>query len=193
MLAFNRLTTWFARLHVPLGRALAVVPDAAVASYVDAINLSAITPQSRQCVADCCRSFKQAAELPRRCLLWSRAYERWSAWNFDAADQAKHLVSIGASELDFAVVGYVAECLDGTERATRTGAITRQLAVLDDEWHASFSDCLTSWNRLLSQFQPYAHALKATESGEDWLAENRHYYPFDPKEQAYLTMMYRVR
>lgn len=193
MQAFNRLPTWFAPLHVPLGRALAVVPDVAVASYVDAINLSVMTPQTRQCVADCCRSFGQVADLPRRSLLWSRAYERWAGWNFDAAVQGKHLVNIAASELDFAVVGYAVECLDGAQRDARTEAITRQLTVLDDEWHGTFSDCLTSWNRLLSQFQPYAHAVKTIASGEDWLAENRHYYPFDPKEQEYLTMMYRVR
>jgi hypothetical protein len=71
--------------------------------------------------------------------------------------------------------------------------IARELAVVDDDWHASFSDCLTAWNRLLSRFQPYAHAASAVASGADWLAEGRHYYFFDPQSEHYLTLMCRAR
>jgi hypothetical protein len=193
MQAFNRFPTRYALLQAPLGRALASAPEEAVAVYVESINLSITTPQTRHCVAACCRAFKEAADATRRGLLWSLAFERWSAWDFNAADQDKHLVNINVSELDFAVVGYAVECLDETQRGEAMAGITRELAVVDDDWHASLSDCLTVWNRLLSRFQPYAHAASAVSSGADWLAEGRQYYVFDPQTEHYLTMMYRVR
>jgi hypothetical protein len=193
MQAFNRFPTRYPLLQSPMGRALASAPEAAVAAYVDSINLSIPTPQTRHCVAGCCRVFKAAADQARRRLLWTLAFERWSAWDFSGLGRDKHLVNITASELDFAVVGYAVECLDETQRGEAMAGIARELVIVDDEWHASFSDCLTAWNRLLSRFQPYAHAASAVASGADWLAEGRHYYFFDPQSEHYLTMMYRPR
>jgi hypothetical protein len=193
MQAFNRFPTRYGLLQAPLGRALALTPEEAVAAYVESINLSIPIPQTRRCVAECCHAFKEAADGARRRLLWGLAFERWSAWDFNAADGDKHLVNITVSELDFAVVGYAVECLDETQRGEAMTRIARELAIIDDEWHASFSDCLTAWNRLLSRFQPYAHAASAVASGTDWLAEGRHYYFYEPRNERYLTMMYRVR
>lgn len=193
MQAFNRFPMRYGLLQAPLGRALALVPEGAVAAYVGSINLSISTPQTRQCVAGCCRAFREAAGAARRHFLWKLAFERWSAWDFSAADRDKHLVNITVSELDYAVVGYAIECLDETQRGEAMAGIARQLAIIDDEWHASFSDCLTAWNRLLSRFQPYAHAASAAASGTDWLAEGRHYYFYEPRNERYLAIMYRIR
>ncbi len=193
MQAFNRFPTRYGLLQAPLGRALASAPEEAVAAYVGSINLSIPTPQTRQCVAECCRAFKESADPTQRRLLWTLAFERWSAWGFSTPGRDGHLVNITASELDFAVVGYAVECLDEMQRGAAMAGIARDLSVVDDEWHSSFSDCLTAWNRLLSRFQPYAHAASAVASGVDWLAEGRHYYFYEPQNERYLTIMYRVR
>ena len=58
----------------------------------------------------------------------------------------------------------------------------RRCRNLEDEWHPSITDLKTGWCRLLSQFQPYAHAVKVHEDGEEWLTETRTYSFFDLNE-----------
>jgi hypothetical protein len=58
-------------------------------------------------------------------------------------------------------------------------------------WHNSITGIVTAWNRILSQFQPYAHASEILKSGEDWLAESQTYLPFDPAHNTYLAMKYQ--
>ena len=64
---------------------------------------------------------------------------------------------------------------------------------VDNIWHASLSDCISYWNRLLSQFQPYAHSAQSLLLSEDWLMEGKHYLPYDPKNESYVPMMFHVR
>ena len=53
-----------------------------------------------------------------------------------------------------------------------------RLLTLEHIWHASHSDIITGWNRLLSRFQPFAHAATVAINGGDWLAETRTNLPF---------------
>lgn len=196
MLIFNRYPARYPALQAALGRALAAAPELAIESYVSSINLTtnliAAPRENRRYVAECLRAFREAADPTRRCTLWTMAQERWSGWRFDSHGHDKYLFEIGWSELDYAVVAYAIECMDDAGRKVAMDSIHRQLSVLDYQWHASLSDCITSWNRLFSQFQPYAHAAKAVLSTEDWLVEGRHYYPSDLQGQDYLKMMHRV-
>ena len=95
-------------------------------------------------------------------------------------------------KLDYAVVGYACECLDDAGRNKAMDLIRGELQVLDDRWHASVTDITTAWNRLLSQFQPYAHALHAISTGDDWLTENREYWPFDQSKEGYVIIKFGV-
>ena len=193
MLIFNRYPAHYPVLQTPLGRVLATVPELAIENYVGSIDLNTTlisTPgDSRRYVAECLRTFREVADQDRRRTLWTMAHERWSAWRFDSHDHDKYLFGIGCSELDYAVVAYVIECMDDPERKVVIDSIHQQLIFLDKQWYASISDCITSWNRLLSQFQPYAHAAQAIFANNDWLAD-RPYYLFDLQGQNYLKMMY---
>lgn len=70
--------------------------------------------------------------------------------------------------------------------------IRSDLQVLDDQWHASAQGIVTEWNRLLSKFQPYAHASSLAANETDWLFSEGTYMPFDPKWGEYVLAKYRL-
>ena len=193
MIIFNRYPVRYPVLQTPLGRALATVPELAIENYVGSIDLNttliSTSGDSRRYVAECLRAFREVADQDRRGTLWTMAHERWSEWRFDSHDHDKHLFGIGCSELDYAVVAYAIECMDDAGRKVAIDSIHQQIISLDKQWHVSMSDCITSWNRLLSKLQPYAHASQTILANNDWLAD-RQYYLLDLQSQNYLKMMY---
>jgi hypothetical protein len=171
------------------------VPEPAVRAYVDSIVLHVLPASpdpNRRNIATCLQAFRAAATPERRCALWTLAHDRWSAWRFDQANPETHLFAVNWSQLDYAVVAYTSECLDQAERDANMNTVREKLGELDDLWHNSITDIVTAWNRLLSQFQPYAHSLQILKSGEDWLTESRTYLPFDPAKDTYLAMKYQA-
>jgi len=195
MRVFNTYPLRYPALQGALGQALAAAPDAAIEAYINSINLhpkQAGPNAGRQCVAACLREFRVSAAAARQTALWMLAHERWLEWRFNRADPDQHLFKINWSELDYAVVGYACECLDDAGRNRAMDFIRGELQELDDSWHASVSDITTTWNRLLSQFEPYAHAGRAMKTGDDWLTENREYWPFDQSKEEYVMMKFGV-
>jgi hypothetical protein len=112
-------------------------------------------------------------------------------WGFDRANPNQQLTAINWSDLDYAVVGYARECMDEAARNSTMNCIRAELQTLEHSWHASFTDILSCWNRLLSQFQPYAHATFIANTAEDWMPEIRTYLAFDPSANAYTNLMFR--
>lgn len=191
MHVFCRYASRYPAMQAPLGLALATAKEAAVRPYVEAIVLN-MTPHGRETVAECLRSFRKEATAERRHLLWGLAYRRWLDWNFGVAEEGQHLNGISASELDYAIVGYALECMTSAEREASLTSLREELGRIDETWHKSISDLTTAWNRLLSRFQPYAHAINVDGSSEDWLVEGKQYLPFDPKKDRYLAMTYHM-
>lgn len=190
---FNAYPFHYPALQASLAETLAVGPNSALEAYVNSILLVKMEP-GRQSVAACLRVFRVKASPERRAALWALANDRWRAWDFTKADPSQHLTTIARSELDYAIVGYASECMNEAERTKAVTEIGLQMFALDDEWHISFVDMFTSWNRLLSQFQPYAHAIGVSGTEVDWLCEvQKTYWPFDQKQQPYLMMKYRVQ
>lgn len=195
MRVFNAYPVRYPSLQVPLGHALAEVPEAAIESYVNEVVLlvkPALLDPGRQIVADCLRAFRAKADPQRRNLLWSRVYHRWSTWNFGQANSNPHLFLIACSDFDYGVVAFACECMKDINRTKTINDIREELQTLDDKWYASATDILTAWNRLVSRFQPYAHASQVVASGEDWLNEANPYLPFDPSKNEYLMMKYKL-
>lgn len=141
-------------------------------------------------VAECLRAFRRIATPERRQALWRCAYARWQAWRFDNTALGGHLLAVNWSKLDYAVVGFVVECMDEATRAAQMNTICREMQFLDDQWHASVTDIKTKWNRLLSRFQPYARAIEVAKSDEEWLTETKTYSPIDTSKISYLGMKY---
>jgi hypothetical protein len=176
MQVFNAYPVRYPALQRSLGQALATVPEPAVSAYVDSIVLHVLpvsADPNRRNTATCLQAFRAAATPERHCALWTLAHDRWSAWRFDQANPETHLFAVNWSQLDYAVVAYASECLDQAERDASMNTVRERLGQLDDLWHNSITDIVTAWNRLLSQFQPYAHSSQILKSGEDWLTESR--------------------
>jgi hypothetical protein len=190
-----KVFTRYPAIQLPLGQALAKVPDAAIDGYINSIRLYPKLVKfdaGRRSVAECLREFRARATPERRKALWTCVHERWLQWDFDRADPNQHLTATNWSDLDYALVGYASECMDEAGRETAMSSIRAEAQTLEHHWHGSVTDILTSWYRLLSLFQPYAHARSDLTNGEDWLPESRIYFPFDPSQNGYLMMMYNV-
>jgi hypothetical protein len=195
MEVFNAYPLRHPALQTALGMALADGPDTAVEPYVKSIVLypkQAPADAGRQAVAACLSAFRSKASLARRRELWTLAHKRWTDWEFNRADSNQHLLNINWSELDYAIVGYACECLDATGQSNAMNLIIGKLKALEENWYASITDIVTAWNRLLSAFQPYAHAQAAISSGGDWLGGSQQYLPFDPVSNQYVMMKYRL-
>ncbi len=194
MQVFNRYPVRYPTMQQALGEILAVAPEASIHAYIESINLSTACGEGgRRSVAECLRAFRATAAPDRAKTMWRSAYQRWSKWQFELNSEDKYLFEISWSELDYAVVTYAIECMNEHERDAELSKLNDALRVVNNTWHTSLSDCITCWNRLLSQFQPYAHAAQVTRLEEEWLMEGKHYLPYEPKNELYLPMMFHVR
>lgn len=193
MQVFNRYPLRYPAMQQALGEVLAVASETSINAYIESIDLSTTCDGSRRSVAECLRAFRTVAHPDRANAMWRLAYQRWSHWQFELTNKDKYLFEISCSELDYAIVAYAIECMTEKERDEVLSKLTGALHVVCNTWHASLSDCITYWNRLLSQFQPYAHAAQVTRLEESWLMEGKHYLPYEPQNELYLPMMFHLR
>jgi hypothetical protein len=194
MKVFNRYPLRYPEIQSALGIALAQAPDTAVRAYVEGIRLNALpNNQSRGCVAECLTAFRRASTRERCRTLWSLAFQRWSEWGFGARNEDDHLFEVSTSELDYGVVAYVIECMSEKDRSAASAGILGKLRAHDTTWHASLTGCITEWNRLLSEFQPYAHADRIAQSGDAWLSEGISYWPSALHGDRYFELTYNIR
>jgi hypothetical protein len=180
-------------LQKPLGAVLSRGPESALQGYVASLWLfpkQANVEAGRQNVTECLRAFCAAASPDRRAALWKLAFERWNAWAFNKADPNQHLMAVNWSDLDYAIVAYALECMDEAVRNDAMLAIGREMETLEHRWHASLTDILTAWYRLLSQLQPYAHASTVAKNGGDWLPQGVSYMQNAVVQSKYLALMY---
>ena len=192
MHVFNRYPLRYPAIQQTLGEVLAIASESSINSYIESINLSTTCDGSRRLVAECLRAFRTVAQPDKAKQMWRLAYQRWMQWQFGLTSKDKYLFDIGYSELDYAIVAYVIECLSEKERNEALSKWTSNFHVAGNAWHNSLSDCITHWNLLLSQFQPYAHATQVAHIEESWLMEGKHYLPYDPQDERYLPMMFHM-
>jgi hypothetical protein len=200
--AWMKVFAGYPAINLPLGQALAKVPDSAIDGYINSIRLypkliqplqPVLAPDTgRRSVAECLQEFRANATPERRKALWSCAHERWLQWDFNRADSNQHLTAISRSDLDYALVGYASECMGETEREAALNSIRADVQTLEHHWHETIMEILSGWYRLLSRFQPYGNACNVVANGENWLTESRVYFPFEPSQNSYLMMMYNM-
>lgn len=190
MAAFNRYPVRFPYLQQSLGRALAHGSVEAVQAYAEAVELTTPSAEGGLCVANCLTEFRARTAPVLRCALWARAYERWEAWNFGAAE-GRGLTAPGRSELDYAVVGWLLECAEPTAARTETDAFEAQLRALDAAWYDTVSSMHTAFNRLLSRYQVFAHACSSNADSLEWLPDGQTYTP-EVASRAYVQARHLV-
>jgi|SRR5271155_2588850 len=198
MQLLNAYPVRYPTLQGPLGAALAEAREAAIDAYVNAIVLSlkSVKPPApdpnRQCIASCLRRFRTSAPPDKRATLWTKAYERWSTWDFDRANPQTYLSNVSRSDLDYAIVAFAAECKNDSDRGEAHKNVIEELNVLENDWYVSSMDITSRFHRALSRFQPYAHAAFALANGVDWLTDAKVYCPFMPSDNEYFAMKYRL-
>lgn len=180
MNSFNKHPSSFVALQRPLGRALASAPQHAIAAYIESVELfpwpihllsveTGTRPSPRESVTRCLREFASSAERGQREILWRIANDRWTTWDFGLRSKLQgSLGSIVGSELDYALVGYTAECLSKKENKARAQALVDQVKNVENDWHTSLSSLRNQRYSLLSALQPL-FADKET----DWLYFDR--------------------
>lgn len=196
MVAFNTYPLRYPALQRPLGKALARAPHHAATVYIDSVSLRPINvtdaDESRGLISECLRSFRQQASQEHRHAVWAYAYRRWCDWRFNTGSSDTHLFEISRSSLDFAVISYMYEYMSIEEIETALARIDSQLQRFRLTWHATETDCTTEWNRLLSLFQPYSHALELKETNEDVSPDRRIYDPFNLSNSLYHRIMFQM-
>jgi hypothetical protein len=196
MAAFNTYPLRYPALHRALGNALALASQDAASLYIDSIKLHPIaipgTDESRSLISECLRAFGRTASSDHRQSVWAQAYRRWLDWRFGSADPSSNLFDVNRSPIDFAIVAYVCECLSADDRDKAVAEIQRAMSSVELSWHRSESECITEWNRLLSLFQPYAHAYRVISDGVETLSDRGIYYPFDVSKSLYHRNMFRM-
>lgn len=121
--------------------------------------------------------------------MWEEAFRRWSSWGFDGA--GTELLEATFSELDYAVIGYLKECIDGSEVRAQLLVIESEIDNVGQNWFRSITELYTSRNRLLSRLQQFAHALSPS-SESHWLAERPRYQPTGG-ESLYAALRFSIR
>lgn len=192
--AFNTYPLRYPLLHRPLGIALAHASHEAALAYIDSIKLHPIqlTPpdECRGFINDCLQAFSERASLEQLQAVWTYAHRRWLDWRFDTGKTDANLLEVHRSPLDFAVFSFVCECMSSDEREGALAEIQKQFQEVELTWYSSETDFTTEWNRLLSIFQPYAHACYRTEGTS---LDTGLYSPFDLQESLYHRIMYQVQ
>lgn len=191
MRVFNFIPSHFPELQVPLGCALANADNAALQAYIDAISLHGSGQHTRFAVVDCLRTFRDKAEVKKRRILWNLAYQRWTSWRFGLNEAGQNLIKIARCELDYALVGYIVECLDDAQRQHMLASFIRRLETVEDTWHPGITDCISEWNAVLSEMQPLCLAMNIADPEADWIDQGATMrLPFDPDKEIYVILKY---
>jgi len=191
MRVFNCFSSRFPELQAPLGSALADADTAALQLYVDTISLHWSGQQTRFAVANCLRIFRDKAGVEKRQTLWNLAYQRWTSWEFGLNGTGESLTKIARCELDYALVGYVVECLDDARRQHMVASLIKKLWAVEDTWHPGIVDCLSKWYAVLSEMQPLYLAMSIVGTKADWIDQAPTMrLPFDPDKEAYTVLKY---
>jgi hypothetical protein len=128
------------------------------------------------------------ASSAQRLLLWEPAFRRWEAWLKVAANANTELTAIAPCVLDYAVVGFVVEGMSPSAADAEKKRIAAAFEAATLEWHESVTHFITEECRLLTRYQPFAHAEVQRATPRDFL-ESSKYSIIDSTKQPYFAAM----
>jgi hypothetical protein len=188
MRAFNRFPSRYPELQAPLGDALTNASSDVIRSYLESQAMSFALDQARTAVSNCLRTFGAKASPAQRLLLWEPAFRRWEAWVTVAANANTELTAIAPCVLDYAVVGFIVEGMSPSAADAEKTKIAAAFEAAGLEWHASVTHFITKECRLLTRYQPFAHAEAHRATPGDFLATAK-YSVIDRAKQPYFAAM----
>jgi len=180
------------QIQPAIGRALAGADVIAMQGYLDGIYVQA-SWLGRSEVGACLEAFASRVPLDRRQSAWRLAFARWQRWNFGAHENLSRLTAISQSNLDFAIVGYVAECLSGQEREAYANGCLITLKNTELRWHQSQQPFMEDSYRIMSRYQPFAQAGLAGTDRSKWLRDKAEDYLLGEFEEPYWRQRYHLQ
>lgn len=171
----NRTPSNFPKLQAVLGQVLSRSSPAAREIYVESISLD--SDLNRVAVATVFSVLRENLSLPDRQLVWAKAFGIWHRWNFGLEMSTSNANRVMSSALDFAVVGYMVECLDTEQRAQKMSELRERVRSIDRDWHTDKLTVISKRFRIISLYQIYAHAEAVITDDVDWLRVQALYRP----------------
>jgi hypothetical protein len=169
MLVLNEYPSRYPQLQPAIGKVLSISPETAVDTYVSTLKIDSGFGFKE--VLTALSTFRSSAPLHQRKRLWTAAFEKWRAWEFGQSEHSSTLNSIARSVLDFAVIGYMAECMDAEARATYLRDLEDSARAFERQWHPSIASAIAERFRIISAYQLVSHAAVAARSTGDWLPD----------------------
>lgn len=188
MRAFNRYPVRTRALQPAFGKSMAGSQQKAKAAYMEALDLSTNHGDCREAATTCLSEFCKAASLDERRAMWTLAYQRWQAWDFARNCTDTPLMWMAVSDLDFALIGYVVECLSDSELRTKLAALTTELTTVQDRWYSDRVAFESAWYSALSRWQIFTYAASVRAGQYEWEAPRKVLMPFDPSADRYCAM-----
>jgi hypothetical protein len=68
--------------------------------------------------------------------------------------------------------------------------LEQKLKLIEKTWHTDVVACMSEWNRILSEYQPFAHADNAARNNSDWLIEEQYCLPSETQTNRYAAMRF---
>lgn len=190
MRALNRYPVRTKLVQPALGYSLSGASVEAKSACIEAIELNASHSECREATTACFAAFARVADLEERKQLWALVYQRWMDWDFDTPKQENHLTWMAVSELDYGVIGYIAEYLAASEREEALQKTTNEMNLVANEWYADVTHRNTAWYRALAKWQIFQFAQQVVNGNADWELPTRVFLPFDPEKDRYFSMTY---
>lgn len=168
---------------------LARVSASALDIYLQTISMIS-SDMARGPVAAALTIFRQEAPIEKRRELWKLAFKKWEEWNFGRTDKLDALFNICNSVLDYAIVGYLVECLDATGRSKLVASLRLRAATLEAAWYPDISKAMTERFTIASIYQPLAIAELVSTTGTDWLVRDTVFTPPWEDGSLYRSLRY---
>lgn len=190
MKALNRYPVRYPCVQEALGQSLIGSDKTIKSIYLDSIELSGSLDGGRLAVSRCLSSFHSSADEAECKLLFKLAYERWTSWNYAESIDANNLSWIAVSTLDYAVLGYLIECLEDSDFDRAFSESFDAMNVVGHRWYSDVSRYHTEWYRCLSRWAIYQFAKNVREQESDWTFPDSYSLPFDPEMDRYHALKY---
>lgn len=194
---YNKYPLRYPNIHRALGNALANTSYETAMTYINSIDLHPINAadhnESITLINECLQCFCLHAPHEHRRAVLAYAHRRWRNWSFNTNAHASYLFEVSKSQLDYAVISYASECISKSDLENILTDIQRQMLEVELIWHKDESECVTEFNRLLSIYQPYAHAFIMSTNFANTSSDTKIYYPFNPSKSLYQSIMFRLR
>jgi len=178
----------YPQIQESLGSALGNAPSQALDAYVSSI--SDISDLGRAPVAAALSVFRDEASAGNRQRLWTAAFRRWEQWDFGCTNQSKAIFGVAKSVFDFAVVGYLTECLDFQARAEWDAKLQVRAAALERDWHPDPTPAMSERFKIISAYQLLAHSEAVAAGEPEWLQDTPLYRPGWEDATLYRSLKY---